>query len=701
VSNAKIRLLAMSLAMLAGCGTRPAAPPTAPIAAAVDRAAPVDPSKPRPEIGAWGFDVAGMDRSVAPGASFSRFASGTWERTTQIPDDKADYGMFAMLADRSNERTRQILEAATGAPGTDPQRIGDYYKAFMDEAAIEAQGIAPIQPELARIAKIRDVNGLVRAFAASARQGISSPFDLRIGQDEREPDKYLPSLSQGGLGLPDRDMYDANANQFAKLRDGYQRYIARLFTLAGLERAAPRAAAVYALEAKLAAAHWTRLQRRDAHRTYNKTAVADLPKLAPGIDWKAWLEATGIAGQAAIDVSQPSAITATSLLVKTEPLAVWKDYVTLRVLSGAAPYLPRAFVDANFEMYGKTLAGVPELKQRWKRAIEDISDKLGQAVGQIYVAKYFPPATKAHADQLVQNLLASMGRRLDSVTWMSPETKAKARAKLATYDIKMGYPRRWRDYAALAIKPGDALGNATRANAFEYDRKLAKLGTPIDRDEWGMAPTAVNAYYAPALNEIGFAAAILQPPFFDANADDAINYGGIGMVIGHEISHGFDDQGSQYDATGALKNWWTEQDAARFKAATDRLVAQYNAYCPFPAQGGKPAQCVKGELTLGENIGDLAGLTIAYDAYQRSLGGKPAPVLDGTTGDQRFYLGFAQIWRHNYRPEQLANLLATDPHSPAEFRVSVVRNLAPWYGAFKPRPGDALYLTADQRVTIW
>jgi len=352
-------------------------------------------------------------------------------------------------------------------------------------------------------------------------------------------------------------------------------------------------------------------------------------------------------------------------------------------------------------MFGKALSGTPQIRDRWKRAVEQITDGLGEAVGEIYVAKYFTPETKAHADQLVKNLLAAMGQRLDGLTWMSPETKTLAKAKLATYNPKIGYPKRWRDYSALTIVAGDALGNAQRTALFESERLLAKLGKPVDRDEWGMTPMTVNAYYNPVLNEIVFPAAVLQPPFFDAKADDAVNYGGIGTVIGHEISHGFDDQGAQYDATGALKNWWTKDDADKFKVATARLVAQYSAYCPFPAANGKPAQCVKGELTLGENIADLAGITIAHSAYKLSLGGKPAPVIEGFTGDQRFFLAFAQVWRRLYRDQELANRLVTDPHSPGEFRSAEVRNIDPWYEAFQPKPGEALYLAPDQRVKIW
>jgi len=378
-----------------------------------------------------------------------------------------------------------------------------------------------------------------------------------------------------------------------------------------------------------------------------------------------------------------------------------KDYLTLHLLTSTASYLPKKFVDTRFDFYGKTLSGTPQLKDRWKRGVDQVVGSMGEAVGKLYVEKYFTPATKAAADKLVKNLLVSMGQRLDNLAWMSAETKAKAKAKLATYNPKIGYPKKWRDYSSLEIKAGDPVGNARRADEFEYNRNLAKLGKPIDRDEWGMTPMTVNAYYNPGLNEIVFPAAILQPPFFDPSADDAVNYGGIGAVIGHEISHGFDDQGSQYDEKGALKNWWTKEDSDKFKTATSMLVQQYNAYCPFPASGDKPAQCVKGELTLGENIADLAGITVAYNAYKLSLNGKQSPVLDGFTGDQRFFLGFAQVWRRSYRDAELANRLVTDPHSPSEFRTSVVRNLDVWYDAFGAKQGEGLFLPADKRVKIW
>jgi putative endopeptidase len=688
----KTRLFAVILATTAGCGSNPATTTT-----------PANAGPHKPEIGTWGFDTAGMDTSVAPGASFYQYANGKWLTSTQIPPDQSNYGMFTVLSDRSEERTRGILEAASGPQGSDAQRIGDFYRTYMDEAAIEARGIAPIKPWLDQIAKIKDTAGVVQQFARASRHLGRSPFRVQVSQDARDPEKYIAHIAQGGLGLPDRDMYDVKKEQFGKVRDGYHRYIAQMFALIDLEGADQRAAAVYALEEKIAQAHWSRVQNRDPQKTYNKMTIDELQTLAPGVEWRPWLKTVGLERETHVIVAQPPAVAAISQLVKSEPLEVWKDYLTLHTLTEAAPHLPRKFVDTHFEMYGKTLTGTPQIKERWKRAVDEIASpaSMGEAVGSLYVARYFTPETKAHADALVKNLLTSMGQRLDGLAWMSPETKAKAKAKLATYNPKIGYPRKWRDYSAVAITPGDAVGNSVRIAEFEYNRRLARLGKPIDRDEWGMTPMTVNAYYNPELNEIVFPAAILQPPFFDPSADDAVNYGGIGAVIGHEVSHGFDDQGSQYDMTGALKNWWTKDDSEKFKVATGQLVAQYNTYCPVPAADGKPAQCVKGELTLGENIADLAGLTIAYNAYKISLGGKPAPVIDGFTGDQRFFLGWAQVWRRLYRDQELANRLVTDSHSPSEFRTSVVRNLDAWYEAFQPKDSDALFLAPDKRVRIW
>jgi len=706
--------------MLAACGSSPPpttatpAPTPEPISGAPaampmaepDAVIPVPtpgpaPSGAKPEIGTWGFDIAGMNTKIAPGKSFYQYANGGWLATTQIPADKSNYGMFTVLADKSETRTKEIILNASTLKGPEAKKIADYYKSFMDEAAIEAKGIVPIKADLAKITKIKDVKGLLAQFAANARMFRTSPFVTVVIQDDREPELHIAIIAQGGLGLPDRDMYAAEAKQFEGVRVGYKKYLTTMLDMVGTKDADKRAAAVYALEEKIAAVHWTRVENRDPVKTYNKLTVAELQKTAPAIDWKLWLAGTGLAKQPAFNVNQPTAITGIAALVKSEPIDVWKDYLTAHLLTATAPYLPKKFVDARFEMYGKTLSGTPENKERWKRGVDEITAAMGEAVGKIYVDKYFTPTTKARADELVKNLLVSMGQRLDNLAWMSAETKAKAKDKLATYNPKIGYPKKWRDYGKLKIVAGDPVGNDARASAFEYDRRLAKLGKPIDRDEWGMTPMTVNAYYNPGLNEIVFPAAILQPPFFDANADDAVNYGGIGAVIGHEISHGFDDQGAQYDAKGALKNWWTTEDTEKFKAATSKLVAQYSAYCPVPASAGKPAQCVKGELTLGENIADLAGLTVAHNAYKLSLGGKPAPVIDGLTGDQRFFLGWAQVWRRLYRDQEYANRLVTDSHSPSEFRTTVVRNLDGWYEAYKPVAKDPLFLAPDKRIRIW
>jgi putative endopeptidase len=693
--------------VIAACGS--SAPPAQPPIQPVDEPPPpaVAPGEPtpgapaqHPELGSYGFDSKGMDPKVTPGTSFFRYANGTWLATTPIPEDKSNYGMFTALQDRAEARTKEIILTASGPEGSNARKIADFYKSFMDEAAIEAAGLAPIKPTLDQIAAIKNVPDLVAWFALSAREARRSPFGTFVAQDERDPETHIALLVQGGLGLPDRDMYDRKAKQFEAVREGYKKYVVTMLTKAGVPDAAKRGAAVYALEEKIAAVHWTRIQNRNAQATYNKKTVAELKKLAPQIDWAAWMRGAGLEGQAAINVNQPPAIAGIAKLVASEPLAVWRDYSTLHFIGDVSDYLPAAFVETAFEMYGKTLSGTPQLRERWKRGVDEITAALGEAVGQLYVEKHFTAETKARADKLVSNLLVAMGQRLDRLTWMSEATKAKAKAKLATYNPKIGYPKKWRDYSALKVVPGDVVGNGRRVGAFQYERRLAKLGKPVDRDEWLMTPMTVNAYYNPTLNEIVFPAAILQPPFFDPNADDAVNYGAIGGVIGHEISHGFDDQGSQYDATGALKNWWSKEDGDKFSAATAKLVAQYDAYCPALTDGTQ-AGCVQGKLTLGENIADLAGLTVAYAAYKLSLNGKEPPVLEGMTGDQRFFLGWAQVWRRLYRDKELVQRLTTDVHSPSEFRTAVVRNLDAWYDAFKVQPSDKLFLAPEQRIRIW
>ncbi len=687
----KSKFLVATLAALLGSSAlagNPSTPAkTAPVAA-------------KPELGTWGFDLGGMDKTAKPGDAFYQYANGGWAKQTKIPDDKSNYGMFTALDDRSQQRTKEIIQTSKGKAGSEAQKIADLYNSFMDEAKIEKLGATPLKADMTRINKVKDAKGVVAEFAASSRVFRRSPFFTAVVQDEKQPDTHIAMLSQGGLGLPDRDMYDAKNAQFEGLRAGYKKYVADMFGLLALPDAEKRAAAVYALEEKIAGVHWTRTENRDPVKTYNKLTIAELKKLAPEVDWTTWLKGTGLAKQKSINVNQPTAIAGMAKLVASEPVEVWRDYLTLHLASDYAPFLSKAFVDLHFGLYGTTLSGTPQNEERWKRGVDGVVGAMGEAVGKLYVAKHFPPETKAAADKLVKNLLVAMGQRLDGLTWMTAETKAKAKEKLATYNPKIGYPTKWRNYSKLKVKAGDAAGNAVRAAAFEYDRLLAKLGKPVDRDEWGMTPMTVNAYYNPVLNEIVFPAAILQAPFFDAAADDAVNYGGIGSVIGHEISHGFDDQGSQYDAKGALSNWWTKDDATKFKAATAQLVAQYNTYCPAKDKAGKPL-CVKGDMTLGENIADLAGLTIAQDAYKLSLNGKAAPVIDGMTGDQRFFLGWAQVWRRSYREQELVQRLTTDVHSPSEFRVAVVRNLDTWYDAFKPTDKQKLFLAPAKRVKIW
>jgi putative endopeptidase len=645
-----------------------------------------------PQLGAWGVDLAGMDRSRAPGDDFDLFVSGNWRATTQIPADRAAFGQFQVLQDLSQERTRGILEEAARAPGS---QIGDFYASFMDEAAANAKGATPVQPWIAEIKAAKDKPALAAQMAKLQRIGVGGLFSVRVGQDDKAPDQYVAGVNQSGLGLPDRDYYLKADPKLDQVRTAYQAYLAQMLTLAGEPNAAARAAAVVAFEKELATAHWTRIESRDSDKTYNKTARADLVKAAPGFGWDAYLGGLGVGTQPAFVVAQPSAVTGEAKAFGAAPVAVLQDYMILRTLRAYAPFLSQPFDRANFAFNGTVLSGTPEQQARWKRGVTVTGGALGEAIGQIYVQRYFPPEAKAAADQLVRNVIAAMGERIDQLSWMAPETKAKARAKLASFTPKIGYPTRWRDYRALVVKRDDLVGNVARANAFEYDRQLRHLGQPIDRTEWFMTPMTINAYANPTMNEIVFPAAILQPPFFDAKADPAVNYGGIGAVIGHEISHHFDDQGRKYDATGKLTDWWTPADVQRFKVFTDALVRQYDAYEPLPGQH------VQGGLTLGENIADLAGLTVAFDAYHKSLGGRTAPVLDGFTGDQRFFLGWAQVWRTKYREPALRSQLLSDPHSPGPQRVAMVRNLDGWYRAFGAKAGQGYYLAPDARVRIW
>jgi putative endopeptidase len=658
------------------------------------------PAVASPAYGSFGMDLQGMDRTVAPGDDFNAFANGTYLKQLVIPEDRSSFGMFVKLRDLSQERTRGIVEAAAGLkgakPGSEDQKVGDFYASFLDEATIEAKGLAPLQPYLDAIAAIPDQAGLSRAFGVVTRLGLDLPVGIGPQQDLKNPDVYAIYVGQGGLGLPDREYYRDHKNKkFAEVRAQYNDHIAAMLALAGLDHPKERAMGIFALETKLAEVHWSKAEERQVDKLYNPVKFADLGTLYPGVDWTALLTAAGIPIQKELIIANPSAILGSAQLMASQPLAVWKDYLTYHLLSRAASCLPKAFGDENFAFKGKVLMGQPQDQPRWKRGVDATTNALGEAVGKLYVDKYFPPEAKRQMDALVKNVIAAMDQRLANLTWMDPGTKEKARAKLAIFTPKIGYPDHWRDYSKLEVRRGDAMGNAMRVAEFEYQRELDKVGKPMDRSEWGMTPMTVNAYANPFWNEIVFPAAILQPPFFDPNADPAVNYGGIGVVIGHEISHHFDDQGRKFDQAGKLSDWWTAEDVKRFTALTDKVVKQYAAYEPLKGSH------VNGELTLGENMADLAGVNVALDAYHQSLGGKPDRVLDGFTGDQRFFLGFAQVWRSKYRDAALLQQLTTNEHTPGHFRPAVVRNLDAWYEAFGVKPGQALYLAPADRIKVW
>ncbi|MEN9289337.1 MAG: hypothetical protein RL317_960 [Pseudomonadota bacterium] len=651
----------------------------------------------KPQLGDWGVDVQGMDLSVKPGEDFYKFVNGQWDAKTEIPADRSSWGGFAVLRDLSDQRTRAIIEesAKQNAPaGTVAQKVGDFYASFMDEAAIEARGMEPVKPMLAKIDGLTSRDDLARALAENVKLGLGSPVEIGVELDLKDNSKYGVYVGQGGLGMPNRDYYLVDNDRFKATRVKYKTYIAETLKLAGFANAEARAEAIYALEEKIAKGHWTSAESRQIDKLYNPVATAALDKDYAGLGWSTYLQTAGLAGQPQVIVTQPSAIKAALALVANEPMDVWKDYLRFHTVKAASPMLSKAFVDLNFG-WAQTLSGTPKLKDRWKRGVDLVNGTMGEAVGEIYVARYFPPEAKAKADELVRNLIKAMDARLANLAWMAPETKVKARAKLAAFTPKIGYPSKWRDYSALQVERGDLWGNVMRATEFEYQRQLGKIGKPVDRSEWFMTPQTVNAYANPLMNEIVFPAAILQPPFFDPKADDAVNYGAIGAVIGHEISHHFDDQGRKFDMNGNLSDWWTKEDVARFDALAKRVVDQYGSYEPLP---GKK---VNGELTLGENIADLAGVTIAYDAYKMSLKGKKPTKLGGYTPDQRFFLGFGQVWRNKYREPVLLQQLTTDPHTPGHFRPYVVRNIDAWYSSFGVKPGEKFYLKPEDRAHIW
>ncbi len=677
---------ASSVALLAGCAT------------GASTGEPTAPARDPAAIGAWGVDLNARDLSVRPGDDFFRYAQGTWMANTQIPADRTRWGTFDILREKADNDARVIIEEvalAGGASGTNQQKIADYYNSFLNQEAIDAAGLTPLEGELAEIQALRNHEQTIR-FVARPGVAVNFPIAIFVGLDERNPNRYITNMVHAGLGLPEREYYRRTDGEFPNIRREYEAHIARLLTLAGQSNAAAQARRIVALETQIAERHWPIADRRNRDRTYNLKTRAEIRAIAPNFPWDAAFEAQGLGAVQEVVISELSAMGPLANLYVQTPVSTWKSYLTYHLARNNAPILPKPFDDEVFAFYGTTLSGQPQQRERWKRAVQAVNGALGEAIGAIYVQRHFPPASKQQMSDLVENLRRAYGERIDQLSWMSAETKVAAREKLATFRPKIGYPDRWRDYSALEVRPNDAFGNAKRQAAFDWNHDLERLGRPTDKDEWFMTPQTVNAYYNPVFNEIVFPAAILQPPFFDANADPAVNYGAIGGVIGHEMGHGFDDQGAKSDAQGVLRDWWSASDVAAFTQVTDRLVAQYDAFSPLEGIN------VNGRLTLGENIGDNGGLQVSRHAYTLSLNGEAAPTLDGMTGDQRFFLGWAQAWRALIRDAALRNQILTDPHSPAVYRCNgTVRNMDSWYDAFNVQPGDALYLAPADRVTIW
>jgi putative endopeptidase len=645
----------------------------------------------------FGLDLSGRDASVKPGDDFYRYANGHWLQTNTIPADRTRWGTFDQLSEDADARVRKLIQGLPEqAPGGSiEQKVGDYYHAFLDESAIDAAGLKPAQPALEAIAAAHSYADIAALMGRSDLQ-LKSPVSYGIGIDAKNPDRYIAMVGQGGLGLPDRDYYLKEDAKFQEIRTQYRAHLEKMLSLAGVTDAAAKATQILALETKMADCHWPRAKLRERDLTYNPRSLAQLEQLAPAFPWKQLLAAAGLADRKEVNLAQPDAIEKLATVFAGTPVSLWRSYLEAHYLDTFAAVLPQQFDAEAFDFYGRKLNGQQEQRERWKRAVTAVDSELGEAVGQLYVKEYFPPRAKAQALELVENLRKAYAAHFATVPWMTATTRKVALEKLATFRPKIGYPDKWRDYSALQISPHDALGNRVRAEVFEWQRELKRIDQPTDRDEWQMTPQTVNAYYNPTFNEVVFPAAILQPPYFDPNADAAVNYGAIGGVIGHEMGHGFDDQGAKSDAKGVLRTWWLPEDTAAFKKLGDRLAAQYDSYEVVDGLH------VNGRLTLGENIGDLSGLTIAYVAYHLSLHGKKAPVLAGLTGDQRLFLSWAQSWRTLSRDERLRNQVLTDPHSPAQFRVNgVVRNVDAWYTAFNVKPGDKLYLPPDQRVHIW
>lgn len=651
---------------------------------------------------------AGMDRAVAPGDDFFGFANGAWSKATEIPPDVAAWGTGAALVEETNKRTRGLLEQAAADPapaGSEVRKVGDYFATFMDEAAIEAKGSTPLKPVLERIAAVKDKEALARILGEELRADVDPLnmthfhtdrlFGLWVSPDWSEPTRHIAYLLQGGLGLPDREYYLADAPRMVEARKGYQAQIAAMFKLAGVEGGEARAARIMALETKLAKVHASRADSEDVRKANNRWPRAEFATRAPGLSWDVFFRAAGLEKATTLIVWHAGAVKGMAGLVGSEPIDAWRDWLSYHAIEQRSGVLSKAFVDQHFAFFNKALAGTPQLADRWKRGVRATNYAIGDGVGKLYVKKYFPPAYKAQVQAMVDNIRAAFAARIDKLSWMTPATRTHAKEKLGTLYVGVGYPETWVDYSALSIVRGDAVGNLERAELFEYKRSVAKLDKPVNNATWAMLPHVVNAINLPIQNAINFPAAILQPPYFDPAASPASNYGAIGATIGHEISHSFDDQGAQFDAHGKLADWWTKEDRAHFEAAGEALAHQFDAYKPFPDLH------VNGKLTLSENIADLAGLAAAYDGWQRSLKGKPAPAVQGMTGDQQFFIAYAQSWRTKMREPLLRQLIITDGHAPAQYRAVIVRNLDAWYTAFGAKPGQALYLAPKDRVQVW
>ncbi|GAA0634360.1 M13 family metallopeptidase [Brevundimonas lenta] len=685
----KIRLMACAagavLTLAATAAAAQSAPPIVEIPAATN-----------PAIGQFGFDVGGMDTSISAGDDFNRYASGTYLHNTPIPGDKTSYGAFDMLYDNSQENLKALIEESAANPTSSAEaaRIGAFYSSFMDEATVNQLGASPLQADLAEV-RAADTREEIAALMGRTQGGFgSSLFGIYVAEDLKDPDEHSAYIVQGGIGLPDRDYY--LEENFAPQRAAYLAYMTKALELAGWPNPEQAAADIMAFETRIAEQHWTQVQSRDIEKSYAPTTLADLARNAPGFDWNAWATGAGIQDAPRIVQSQDSAYPGMARVFAETPIATLQSWQAFHVIDQASPYLSQPFVDARFDFYGKALSGQPENRPRWKRGVSLVNGSLGEALGKEYVARHFPAESKAQMEALVANLRAAMTERLKHLDWMSEETREQALYKMSRFGVKIGYPDQWRSYDGLQLIPGDLYGNVERSNAFDWAWNLGKLKRPVDPLEWGMTPQTVNAYYNPPRNEIVFPAAILQPPFFDPNADPAVNYGGIGAVIGHEITHGFDDQGRKVDGDGVLRDWWTAEDGAKFEQRAAVLGAQYSALAPLEGSN------VNGDLTMGENIADLGGLLMALDAYHMSLNGQPAPVINGLTGDQRVFLGWAQVWRENIRDEALRQQVTVDPHAPAQYRAAVpVRNIDAWYEAFGVKPGDEQYLAPEARARIW